>query len=113
MCLALLLPGEGRVTELAAEEIGDFQKRQTQGRQVSLVNSTGRKVFDGMVVRMYRQHLDCMRILHPFVGEVVTLSGNQLIPVPVSEQPNRTVIELLEIPEMENKDCSPSAKNNE
>ena len=26
--LVLLLPGEGRVTELAAEEIGDFQKRQ-------------------------------------------------------------------------------------
>ena len=113
MCLALLPPGEGRVMELAAEEIGDFQKRQTQGHQVSLVNSTGRKVFDGMVVRMYCQRLDCMRILHPFVREVVTLSGNQLIPVPVSEQPNRTVIELLEIPEMENKDCSPSAKNNE
>ena len=113
MRLALLLPGEGRVTELAAEEIGNFQKRQPQGRQVSLVNSTGRKVFDGMVVRMYRQRLDCMQILHPFVGEVVTLSGNQLIPVPVSEQPNRTVIELLEVPEMENKDCSPSAKNNE
>ena len=80
---------------------------------MSLVNSTGRKVFDGMVVRMYHQCLDCMRVLHPFVGEVVTLSGNQLIPIPVSEQPNRTVIELLEIPEMENKDCSPSAKNNE
>ena len=80
---------------------------------MSLVNSTGRKVYDGMVVRMYRQCLDCMRILHPFVGEVVTLLGNQLIPFPVSEQPNRTVIELLEIPEMENKDCSPSAKNNE
>ena len=113
MCLALLPPGEGRVMELAAKEIGDFQKRQPQGRQVSLVNSTGLKVFDGMVVRMYRQHLDCMRILHPFVGKVVTLLGNQLIPVPVSEQPNRTVIELLEVPEMENKDCSPSAKNNE
>ena len=80
---------------------------------MSLVNSTACKVFDSMVVRMYRQHLDCMRILHPFVGEVITLSGNQLIQVPVSEQPNRTVIELLEIPEMENKDCSPSAKNNE
>ena len=92
MRLALLPPGEGRVMELAAEEIGDFQKRQPQGRQVSLVNSTRRKVFDGMVVRMYRQCLDCMRILHPFVGEVVTLSGNQLIPVPVSEQHNDTVI---------------------
>ena len=80
---------------------------------MSLVNSTGHKVFDGMVVRMYRQCLDCMRILHPFVGEVVTLPGNQLIPVPVSEQPNGTVIKLLEIPEMENKDCSPSTKNNE
>ena len=80
---------------------------------MSLVNSTGRKVFDGMVVCMYRQCLDCLRILHPFVREVITLSGNQLIPVPVSEQPNCTVIELLEIPEMENKDCSPSAKNNE
>ena len=80
---------------------------------MSLVNSTGSKVFDGMVVRMYRQCLDCMRILHPFVGEVVTLPGNQLIPVPVSEQSNGTVIKLPEIPEMENKDCSPSAKNNE
>ena len=80
---------------------------------MSLVNSTGRKEFDGMVVRMYRQRLDRMRILHPFVGEVVTLPGNQLIPVPVSEQPNGTVIKLLKIPEMENKDCSPSAKNNE
>ena len=113
MRLALLPPGEGRVTELATKEIGDFQKRQPQGRQVPLVNSTGRKVFDGMVVRMYLQRLDCMRILYPFVGEVVTLSGNQLIPVPVSEQPYRTVIELLEVPEMENKDCSPSAKNSE
>ena len=113
MRLALLPPGEGRVTELAAEEIGNFQKRQPQGRQVPLVNSTGHKVFDSMVVRMYHQHLDCMRILHPFVGEVVTLSGNQLILVPVSEQPYRTVIELLEVPKMENKDCSPSAKNNE
>ena len=77
---------------------------------MSLVNSSWHKEFDGMVVRMYRQRLDCMRILHPFVGEVVTLPGNQLIPVPVSEQPNGTVIKLLEIPEMENKDCSPSAK---
>ena len=69
---------------------------------MSLVNSSGRKEFDGMVVRMYRQRLDCMWILHPFVGEVVTLPGNQLIPVPVSEQPNDTVIKLLEIPKMEN-----------
>ena len=80
---------------------------------MSLVNSTRCKVFDGMVVRMYRQCLDSMRILHPFVREVVTLSGNQLIPVPVSEQPNHAVIKLPEIPKMENKDCSPSAKNNE
>ena len=113
MRLVLLPPSEGRVTELAAKEIGDFQKRQPQCCQVPLVNSTGHKVFDGMVVRMYRQCLDCMRILHPFVGEVVTLSENQLIPVPVSEQSYHTVIELLEVPEMENKDCSPSAKNNE
>ena len=78
-----------------------------------LVNSTRCKVFDDMVVRMYHQRLDCMQILHPFVREVITLSGNQLILVPVSEQSYRTVIELLEVPEMENKDCSPSAKNNE
>ena len=69
---------------------------------MSLVNSTGHKVFDGMVVRMYRQCLDCMRILHPFVREVITLPGNQLIPVPVFEQSNGTVIKLPEIPEMEN-----------
>ena len=78
---------------------------------MSLVNSSGHKEFDGMVVCMYLQCLDRMRILHPFVGEVVTLPQNQLIPVPVSEQPNGTVIKLLEIPKMENKDGSPSAKN--